>query len=76
VIVLFGLLYAAVILALLIGQFKVVRRAMNSKTAGIGRFTYSQEEAPIGFWVLITLEIVGLMVATLYVAGALGVLLK
>ncbi|MWV29188.1 hypothetical protein [Aurantiacibacter rhizosphaerae] len=75
-IILFGLIYAAVIGALFFGQFKVVRRALQQRVAGMGRFTFPREESPIGFWIVLGIEIAALMLASLYFAAALGILLK
>jgi len=72
----FGLFYAMIAGALLLGQVKVVRRALSQKMAGLGRFTYSLSEAPTGFWVMLVLEIAGMLAVALYFVGALAVVLK
>lgn len=75
-IILFGLIFAAIIGALFFGQFKVVRRAFRQRTAGMGRFTYVREESPTGFWIVLAFEIAALMLVALYFAAALGILIK
>lgn len=71
-----GLLYAVIVSALLFGQFKVVQRALRQREAGIGRFTYALPAAPAGFWLMLALEVAGLLAVLLYFAGALAVVLQ
>ncbi|MCR2833000.1 hypothetical protein [Parerythrobacter lacustris] len=70
-IALLGLFYAVLVGALLVGQWKVVSRAIRQRQAGLGRFTYARTEAPFGFWTMLILETVGLLAVALYTLGAL-----
>jgi len=72
---LLALLYLAVIAALCAGQVKVIRKAMQQRQAGLGRFTYELSVQPLGFWTILTLEIVGLAVVIAYLFGAVGAIL-
>ena len=66
-----GLFYAVIVGALLFGQFKVVKRALRQQAAGMGRFTFALDEAPVGFWLMLALEVAGLLAVLLYFVGAL-----
>ena len=68
---LFGLLYTVLIGALLRGQAHVVMRAVRKRTAGVGRFTYELHKAPVGFWIALLLETIGLLAVVTYLISAL-----
>ncbi len=69
-------LFFSIILALVFGQFKVVNRAWREQKAGIGRFTYAKNDAPIGFWFVLGVESAFLVFAILYLIGTLGVVVQ
>ncbi|MXO73086.1 hypothetical protein [Alteraurantiacibacter buctensis] len=73
---LIGLFYAVIVGALLFGQCKVVNCALRQRTAGMGRFTYELNEAPVGFWLMLALEVAGLLAVLLYFVGALVAIIQ
>ena len=58
--VLYALLAFAILIALVVGQFRIASRALHERKAGMGRFTYSFEKSPIAFMLVLILEWVGL----------------
>ena len=61
--------------ALVLGQFRIVRGAINSRAAGAGRFTYSKDRNPELFWLVLLLETFGLFMCAVYLFGLIfGVL--
>lgn len=64
--VLFTLLSFAILIALIVGQFKIASRALHERKAGIGRFTYSFDDAPVAFALVLLLEWIGLIVVLVY----------
>ena len=73
--VLYALLAFAILIALVVGQFRIASRALHERKAGIGRFTYSFEESPKAFIAVLILEWLGLVFVFAYllalVAGVL-----
>ena len=73
--VLFTLLAFAIILAMFVGQFRVARRALHERKAGVGQFTYSLDESPKAFIAKLVLVWLGLVIVFAYsMALAVGVL--
>ena len=73
--VLYALLAFAILIALVVGQFRIASRALHERKAGMGRFTYSFEKSPIAFMLVLILEWVGLAFVFAYLlALVVGVL--
>ena len=73
--VLYALLAFAILIALVVGQFRIASSALHERKAGIGRFTYSFADSPKAFIVVLILEWVGLVVVFAYLlALVVGVL--
>ncbi len=72
----FILLYLGLIVALAVGQAKVIMIAVRNRRAGIRRFTYQLNEHPIGFWTMLILETIGFLIVWVYLLVALSVLVS
>lgn len=74
--VLYIFLAFAIVIAMAAGQFRIASRALHERKAGMGRFTYSFEDSPKAFIVVLILEWVGLVVVFAYLLALIvGVLL-
>ena len=73
--VVYSLLAFAILIALVVGQFRIASRALHERRAGMGRFTYSFADSPKAFIAVLILEWVGLVVVFAYLlALVVGVL--
>ncbi|EDL49264.1 hypothetical protein [Erythrobacter sp. SD-21] len=73
--VIFTLLAFAIVISMVVGQFRIAKEALQERKAGIGRFTYSIDEAPLSFWGVLILEWVGLIIVFAYLLALIvGVL--
>ena len=70
--VIFTLLAFAIVIALVVGQFRIARKAFQERKAGMGRFTYSIDEAPLSFWGMLILEWVGLILVFAYLMALIA----
>lgn len=70
----FSIFYAAFIVALWLGQGRVVIRDFSKREAGWGRFTYGRTASPGKYWLMVGIDILLFLFVSWFFVGAVWML--